>query len=208
MTFPKAAAELLPPGLEDMDSGLTLALTLNMVAGSDEVSSSMTSVSDSQTADSGGGGDLNTKMRKDFNKKQMENFVIQIPFSLTEFCISHSFLMWNEMRQSVGIDIFPPDHRYLAFKPGVCIGFAPPSVGVRIKVTEERDMYEGGFIARMYGLSNKKTVLRQTQFEVAITSVGIEIAAISSASLTRTEDTWLLNPWGLLPKVAVLFPQS
>jgi len=23
-----------------------------------------------------------------------------------------------------------------------------------------------------------------------------------------TEDTWLINPWGLLPKVAVLFPQT
>jgi len=209
MTFPRAAAELLPPGLEDMAPGLTLALTLNMVAGNDETSTHMTSVSDSQTKDAGGGGgDLKAKMRKDFNKEQMENFVIQLPISMTEFCLSHSFLMWNSMTQAVGIDIFPPDHRYLAFKPGVCFGFAPISVRVKIQVTEERDMYEGGFIARMYDMSTKKTVLRQTEFVVAISTVGIEIAAVSSASLTRTEDTWLINPWGLLPKVAVLFPQT
>ena len=34
-----------------------------------------------------------------------------------------------------------------------------------IEVTEERDMYEGGFIARMYDMSTKKTVMRQTMFE-------------------------------------------
>ena len=208
MTFPKAAAELLPGGLEDMDAGLTLALSLNIVAGNDDTSENMNSVSESQTKDAAGGGDLKAKMQKDFNKKSMENFVMQLPISMTEFCLSHSFLMWNSMTQPVGIDIFPPDHRYLAFKPGVCISFAPASVSVRIEVTEERDMYEGGFIARMYEMSNKNTVMRQTMFEVAITTVGIEIAAISSASLVHTEDTWLINPWGLLPKVAVLFPQT
>jgi hypothetical protein len=208
MTFPAAAAGLLPPGLEDMAAGLTLCLTLNMVAGSDDTSTSMTSISDSQTADAEGGGDLKAKMQDDFNKKRMENFVIQLPFSITEFCVSHSFLMWNTMTQTVGIDIFPPDHRYLAFKPSLCFSWAPLAVIVNIKVTEERDMYEGGFIARMYGLSTKKTVLRETEFQVAITMVGIDISAVSSAALTRTEDTWLVNPWGLLPKVAVLFPQT
>jgi hypothetical protein len=167
----------------------------------------MTKISDSQTKVAAGGGELKAKMRKDFNKKKMEDFVIQLPFSITEFCVSHSFLMWNPMTQAVGIDIFPPDHRYLAFKPSVCITFSPPSVSVRIKVTEELDMYEGGFIARMHGLSTKKTVLRESEFKLAITTVGIEISAISSAAL-RIEDTWLINPWGLLPKVAVLFPNT
>ena len=38
-----------------------MALTLNMMAGSDEVSSEMTSISDSQTADTVGGGDLKAR---------------------------------------------------------------------------------------------------------------------------------------------------
>jgi hypothetical protein len=86
------------------------------------------------TKEAVGGGDLKAKMQKDFNKKAMENFVMQLPISMTEFCLSHSFLMWNSMTQSVGVDIFPPDHRYLAFKPGVCFGFAPLSVSATILV--------------------------------------------------------------------------
>jgi hypothetical protein len=145
-------------------------------------------------------------MRRDFNKKRMENFVVQIPISSTEICFSHSFLMWNWRTQTVGIEIFE-NHWFLAFKPSVCIGFgSDPSVGLSIKVTEELDMYEGGFIARLYGLRTKKTILRETQFGIEINNVGIEISAISTARLTRTDDTWMVNPWALLPKVAVQFP--
>jgi len=205
MTFPKAAAELLPPGLEDFNSGLTLAVTLNLLASDDEVSTSMTEVSDSQTAD--GGGDLNTKMRKDFAKKQLQNFVIQIGFSIEFFCVSHSFLMWNWMTETLGIQIFP-GHRFLAFKPGVCTGTVIPSTQVSIKVTEELDVYEGGFISQMYCLNTKKTVLRESEFEITFWPVSTDIVAISSSSLTRTTDTWLVNPYGVLPKVAMLFPNT
>ena len=178
------------------------------VAGSDDTSASMGSVSDSQTADADGGGQLKTKMQSDFNKKKLENFVMQFPLSPVEFCISHSFLMWNPVTQALGIDIFPPDHRYLAFRPGVCFGFLPTSVAVGIKVTQEQDMYEGGFIARKYGLSTKKTLLSEFEFNVAITYIGVDLSVITSSNLVRTADTWLVNPWGILPKVAVLFPQT
>ena len=53
------------------------------------------------------------KMARDFGKEMMQNFVMQIPFSMSSICVAHSFLMWNPVTNKIGIPLFPPDQRFM-----------------------------------------------------------------------------------------------